>query len=215
MAKYQMWIKQGSEVIRLPLLPESIDISSEQNNATIEVEKLGECTIVDTSKPLTYSFSSQLPFKWFPLCEYRNLQEPKKLFWRIENMKRKGPIQFIMTNSTINRTVTIESFDITEAAGDIGTLNYDIELKEYRKPSFRKINVQGYKARIPRLYGQHRNDNRSRGKTYTVVSGDWLYKISKRFYGTTARWREIYNLNRSIIGPDPDWIYPGQVFKLP
>ena len=30
-----------------------------------------------------------------------------------------------------------------------------------------------------------------------------------------SRWREIYNLNRSVIGRDPNRIVPGQVLHLP
>jgi hypothetical protein len=29
------------------------------------------------------------------------------------------------------------------------------------------------------------------------------------------RWREIYDLNRNVIGPNPNLIHPGQVLKLP
>lgn len=47
--------------------------------------------------------------------------------------------------------------------------------------------------------------------THTVVLGDWLSKIARR-YGTT--WRTLYALNRDKIS-DPDLIYPGQVLRLP
>ena len=30
-----------------------------------------------------------------------------------------------------------------------------------------------------------------------------------------ARWREIYALNRGVIGPDPDLIQPAQRLRLP
>ena len=30
-----------------------------------------------------------------------------------------------------------------------------------------------------------------------------------------ARWREIYQLNRAVIGPDPDLIQPAQRLRLP
>lgn len=50
---------------------------------------------------------------------------------------------------------------------------------------------------------------------YTVKPGDTLWDIAGRFYGDATRWREIYNLNKSVIGNNPDLIYPGQRFKMP
>jgi LysM repeat protein len=51
-------------------------------------------------------------------------------------------------------------------------------------------------------------------RTYTVVKGDNLWNISKRFYGNGAFWPRIYNANRNLIG-NPNLIYPGQVFVIP
>ena len=51
-------------------------------------------------------------------------------------------------------------------------------------------------------------------RTYTVVAGDTLSGIAKRFYGKASKWRAIHAANRETV-PDPDRIYPGQVLKLP
>lgn len=49
---------------------------------------------------------------------------------------------------------------------------------------------------------------------YTVQSGDTLEKISKKFYGTTKKWRTIYDANRSVLR-SPDRVYPGQKLMIP
>jgi nucleoid-associated protein YgaU len=49
---------------------------------------------------------------------------------------------------------------------------------------------------------------------YTVVSGDSLSKIAKRFYGDAQQWRRIFEANRDQI-ENPDLIHPGQVFRIP
>jgi len=51
-------------------------------------------------------------------------------------------------------------------------------------------------------------------RTYTVVSGDSLSKISKHFYGEANHWRRIFEANRDVI-KNPDLIHPGQVLKIP
>jgi nucleoid-associated protein YgaU len=52
-------------------------------------------------------------------------------------------------------------------------------------------------------------------KTYTVDSGDNLSAIAKQELGDANRWREIYELNKDVIGDNPDLIQPGMELKLP
>ncbi|MBM9466133.1 transglycosylase family protein [Nakamurella leprariae] len=47
--------------------------------------------------------------------------------------------------------------------------------------------------------------------TYTVKSGDALYKIAAA--NGLSGWEALYELNKDII-PNPDLIYPGQVLRL-
>ena len=53
------------------------------------------------------------------------------------------------------------------------------------------------------------------GSTYTVVSGDSLSKIAKNHYGDAAKWHQIYEANKAIIGSNPDHIEVGQELTLP
>jgi nucleoid-associated protein YgaU len=52
------------------------------------------------------------------------------------------------------------------------------------------------------------------GDTYVVQRGNNLWVIARRIYGDGLRYTAIYDANRNQIR-DPDWIYPGQRFKLP
>jgi 2',3'-cyclic-nucleotide 2'-phosphodiesterase/3'-nucleotidase len=49
---------------------------------------------------------------------------------------------------------------------------------------------------------------------YVVRAGDCLWNISRQFYGTGARWNEIYQANRSILR-DPNFIQIGQELTIP
>ena len=51
-------------------------------------------------------------------------------------------------------------------------------------------------------------------KKYTVRKGDTLQSISKKFYGTTKRWKKIYQANGKVL-KGPDKIYAGQIIKIP
>ncbi len=52
------------------------------------------------------------------------------------------------------------------------------------------------------------------GTTYTVVKGDCLWNLAKRFYGDGKKYKLIYNANREII-KDEELIRPGQVLIIP
>jgi nucleoid-associated protein YgaU len=49
-------------------------------------------------------------------------------------------------------------------------------------------------------------------KTHTVVSGDTLTGIAKK-YGKES-WKEVYEANKDIIGDDPNKIRPGMELKI-
>ncbi len=49
---------------------------------------------------------------------------------------------------------------------------------------------------------------------YTVVSGDSLSKIAKRFYGDAMKYPVIFEANKPML-KNPDTIYPGQVLRIP
>lgn len=51
--------------------------------------------------------------------------------------------------------------------------------------------------------------------SYTVKPGDSLSKIAQSKLGNLNRWGEIYDLNREVLGSDPNVITPGKVLKLP
>ena len=52
-------------------------------------------------------------------------------------------------------------------------------------------------------------------KTHTVEKGENLSAIAEQELGSQARWKEIYELNKDVIGKDPDLIQPGMELKLP
>lgn len=49
---------------------------------------------------------------------------------------------------------------------------------------------------------------------YTVQTGDTLIKISQTFYGTSKKWKQIYDANREVIH-DPDMLQVGARLQIP
>ena len=49
---------------------------------------------------------------------------------------------------------------------------------------------------------------------YVVVKGDFLRAIALKLYGDSERWQEIYNMNKDIIGGNPDFLKIGQILTV-
>ncbi len=49
---------------------------------------------------------------------------------------------------------------------------------------------------------------------YTIVSGDSLSKIAKRYYGNAMDYPKLFEANREVI-KDANLIYPGQKIRVP
>lgn len=52
------------------------------------------------------------------------------------------------------------------------------------------------------------------GKTYTVESGDTLWRISEKIYGNGSNYMKIFEANTDLL-EHPDRIFPGQELKIP
>ena len=50
-------------------------------------------------------------------------------------------------------------------------------------------------------------------QSYTVVAGDSLSRIAKRFYGDANKWPRIHEANRDQI-KNPDLSHPGQSLRI-
>jgi tetratricopeptide (TPR) repeat protein len=60
----------------------------------------------------------------------------------------------------------------------------------------------------------HRKGKSGDSQTYTVEEGDTLASISRKFFKTSKRWREIRDANESKID-DPNNLKAGQTLKIP
>ncbi|WNF07482.1 LysM peptidoglycan-binding domain-containing protein [Brevibacillus borstelensis] len=159
-----------------------------------------------------FSLSSFFPRDYNPsYCEYEAIPSPWDAVQTIDTWaKSRRPVRLTVTGTPINYAVTIRSFPIDpERAGSPGDIYYDLTLKEYVFAETQKIEVTSDAAKVQSA--PTRPSNREIPSSYTVKAGDNLTKIGLR-YG--KKWPEIYAKNKSVIGPDPNRIYPGQKLVL-
>ena len=216
-SSYQMYLKSGNETFRFPVLPEKIAVSYGSNNDKLRVCGVGEVTIIQDSDAAVLKFESFFPSTYFSGCDYKDIPAPANAVKRINAMKEsRKPVRFTLTGGMgVSMYCTIEEFEASEEGGDVGTIYYSMKLKEYRETTIRqiKVNVSTKKAKISS--SSSRTDPTPSAQTYTVVRGDCLWNIAKKFYGSGAKYTVIYNSNRGVIGGNPNLIYPGQVLTIP
>lgn len=215
---YQIWITYDREKqkIRLPVLPESFRVTNGSLNETVDISGLGEIVIKQDRPALGFTFSSFFPAAKYPGIEYTPLPTPEKCYNTINDWKNgDSPVHLIITGAGINLYCTIEDFPKEERGGDIGTIYYSMTLKEYREVKIRQIAINATTKKAKITATTARVDNSAASKTYTVVKGDCLWNIAKKYYGSGAEYTKIYNANKSVIGGNPNLIYPGQVLTIP
>lgn len=214
--KYQMWLTYNAEKekIQLPVLPESFQIRNGSSNDSMDIVGLGEVVIMQARPALQISFSSFFPAAKFPGIQVSSITKPLTLIEKINEWKEgTEPVHFVCTACGVDLYMTIEDFNYSEEGGDPGTYQYDITLKEYREITLRQVTIEEDTATVDNT--ETRVDNSVTPQTYTVVSGDCLWNIAKALYGDGSRWTEIYEANKSVVGSNPNLIYPGQVLTIP
>lgn len=213
---YQMWITGNAEQekLQIPVLPQKFSVTIGSKNTSVDVTGLGEITIKQSRPAFQFSFSSFFPASHFPGIENVALTAPLKCVERINGwIESKKPVHVIIAGAGINAYCTIEKFSRHEEGGDVGTIYYDLTLKEYREVTVRQVTVAGGTATVEPA--QTRVDNTTTPKTYTVKKGDCLWNIAKSLYGSGADYTKIYNANKGTVGSNPNKIYPGQVLTIP
>jgi len=95
--------------------------------------------------------------------------------------------------------------------------NYKNRLAELRKDK-KSLGYETYSAlsRVEDMIKQADEKMRSAVIMYSVVRGDYLWRIAKKpdIYSDPYAWIRIYTANRDQI-KNPDLIYPNQVFRVP
>lgn len=214
--KYELWLTFDSEKekLRFPVLPENFRVSSGNNNDSVNVTGLGEILIMQNRPALQFSFSSFFPKYGFP--GVKNPPNPDTCIKKLQDWKNSTkPCHLIATTGKVDCHVAIQNLNYEERGGDPGTYYFDLTLKEYREVKCRQITVDIPTKTATVQPEEPRVDNTVQPQTYTVAKGDCLWNIAKKHLGDGSRWKEIYELNKDVIGGNPNLIYPGQTYTLP
>lgn len=213
----------------LPVTPEKIQIKINNSNKTVILINEGEINILKKAKLTDIEFEAEIPQVQQPYAVYKSGFKGAGYFFEIfEELKTsKKPFQFIVCRRTpagkkllnTNIKVSLEDYKITEDAGNGFDFKVKFSLKQWRDYGTKTVNIQIAASKPKASAEPQRETNNSpapaASQTYTVVKGDCLWNIAKRFYGNGSKYTVIYDANRGVIGGNPNLIYPGQVLTIP
>lgn len=223
---YNVYLKlNSSNKVLLPVSPEVITKNSPFGANTVKVAHKGEVTRAGFRELQTYELSSFFPKTYnATYCTHKFTKSPTQFAKTIESYRSKRkPIQFIVPKLNISVKVLITDFDREFKGGEVGDIYYSLKMVEYREMPSTKIKskkkttaTSSKKKKTTKSTGKKTTRASSsknsvkKGQTHTVKKNETLQKISQKYYSTTSKWKEIYELNRKKIGANPNKIYVGQ-----
>ena len=206
-------------------LPHEIKTRNTSGFISYSFIKVGESKIPGGLKLSTYSWNGTFHGRSLPYAKPHLYHPPKEMVAHIENWRQNHTELILMlTETPINADVYLQRFDYTPTGG-VGDIEYSIEFIEAKSVTVNT--VQEAATTSSALSSNTASNTRAataatdttvsseQTRTYTVKSGDSLWKIAQQYLGKGSRYGEIYELNKSVIGANPNLIYPGQVYTLP
>ena len=208
---------ESGDIVRLPMAPDSIRVKDAARFLSYDIMNTGEHKMPLGEELTSFSWQGMLPGMNRATAPYVNLlawKPPAYFLNKFAVWRNKGTkLKLIVPLTPINHAVYLETFQ-HEYSGGMGDVEYSIEFCAAKdiiigtEDGAANQEGAGVKTTSPAA-------NPPAATTYTVKSGDSLWKIAQKQLGDGSRWREIYDLNRDTIGSNPNLIYAGQVYNMP
>ena len=213
--------KNGNRELRFPLLPEKITYKSGDTEfVTYEIMNRGAVAVPTGVGLSRIGWPAEFPGEgrqndpairgtWNP---------PKYYHDTLEDWKSRGTLlTIIVTGYPFNFDVDISTYE-ADLSGPFGDMQYTIELQEHRDIVIKTEQVKTSSSATKRPTQQP--------TTYTIKSGDTLWRIAEKLLGAGSKWQTIYNANKDIIestakkrglksSDNGHWIFPGVKLSIP
>lgn len=199
----------GIELV-LPVTPSSYEWPHEAVIETVTVDQLGDLNFFGGKKMgATTLTDCILPAQAYPFLSPGAGTNPWVYLEQIERWIDKGAVvRWLVSGTPVNAAVLIEGVTYREKDGT-NDLYADITLRQYQRPDTPVLPAQ---ASGSATTARDASTGAASTRTYTVVRGDTMWDICRKFYGDgTLAWR----LAAANGVPNANLIYPGQTFTIP
>lgn len=206
--------------LRFPMLPTEISVRIANQFGNYTILGIGEVKLPSGSSLDTVSWNGILPGEKRKNDPYVfDWQDPKAIYRWIDGLKTMhgNPVKarLLITETPINCDVYLQNFSGTPTGG-YGDINYSIALIQAKDISISAVSAESpLPAPLNNKAVTAERTTPKQDTTYTVKSGDSLWKIAQQLYGKGSDYTKLYEANKGMVGSNPNLIYPGQVLTIP
>ncbi|RGY95381.1 LysM peptidoglycan-binding domain-containing protein [Clostridium sp. AM58-1XD] len=216
----------GNLEFEFPSMPESIDIGTGTSYQSYKIIGKGGINIPKGVEVTDISwdgvFFGRKKRRESIVGSWESPEECKDI---LSGWQENGTVlELIVDEAPVNMDVTISNFS-WKATGGFGNIEYSIAFN--KAPALKVYTTTELKIDDFVKTVQTRPEPEKQTGAYTVVKGDNLWKIARKFYGGSgAEWEKIYVANQEIIentarrygkssSDRGHWIYAGCVLTIP
>ena len=243
---YEFYFDTAYGLLAFPITPNELSIKVGTNSSTVTLISEGDINILKSPSLVEVEFEARFPMRKYP---YSKTPLPFQDYVSIWNklITNKKSFRFIVARSTsagsrtwdTNMLMALESYEIAESVEEGDDVLVSFKLKQYKEYGVKFLKTGssssssgssgGSSSTSTSTSATSRDTSTSKAsssRTYTVKSGDNLYNIAKRYYGSGAKRTIIYKANKEAIEADAKrrgkksssngwWIFPGLVLIIP
>ena len=195
------------EELTLPVTPSRYPVSAGRSVERLDMAQTGQIALPGLNTLFFEQLEFMLPAKHYPFCTAGAVTDPSYYTDRLTAWSAAGIVcRYIVTGVGVNLPVLLGPLEWGE---EDGTNDVYAKLPLYEYRYLDEAQVKAYTQNTGR---PSENAGQSVPGSYTVVSGDSLWSICKKFYGDGSL---AYKLAAANGIKNPNLIYTGQVLTLP
>ena len=196
------------QALILPVTPQSYPMEAGRAVERLDMAQTGQIALPGLNTLFAGTLEFMLPARAYPFLTAGAIAQPSHYIGLLTTWSAAANVcRYIVTGTDINAPVLLGPLDYGEGDGT-NDVNCRLPLYEYRY-------LDEAKASTVTQNNGRSVDTTSQPEaagSYTVVKGDSLWAICKKFYGDGSL---AYKLATANSVKNPNLIYPGQVLTLP
>lgn len=198
----------AGQALTLPVTPRSYPMAAGRAVERLDMAQTGQIALPGLQTLFTGTLEFMLPARAYPFLTAGAVADPSHYIGQLTAWSRDANVcRYIVTGTDINIPVLLGPLEYGEDDGT-NDVNCKLPLYEYRYLEETKVEkvTQNNARTVDPASGPET------AGSYTVVKGDSLWAICKKFYGDGSL---AYKLATANGIANPNLIFPGQVLTLP
>jgi LysM repeat protein len=222
MSGYVMFINN----VQMPITPGKLQLKIKGKNRTVTLVNDGEINFLKLPGLTEISVLLLLPM----LQAYgeQTHQSPEYYLGVFERLiTGLTPARFILSRTSpdskrlfdTNLKVSIESYEVVEDASNGSDVAVSLNMKQYKEFGTKTVQIIEPPPASPAppvavVEQPRETHNAPQTGSHTVVRGDTLWALARKYYGNGAQYTKIFEVNKDKIN-NPNLIFVGQVLVIP